>query len=236
MGVSRRILCLANSSKPSGRCVAGREITPTGVGPWIRPVSKRPSEEISLQEQQYPDRTMPQLTDVIELSLTQHKPHACQTENWVIDSSVTWKRVRRATFAELEACVECPDALWINGHSTQAGLNDEIPQVLADTLPRSLFLIRVDELTLRSVDSLHSPKKKVLVQFNHSGSYYQLSLTDPAAKEAFLASRIGQRTIRDCFLTVSLGEPFTKSTGGSYRYKLVAGLIERSAIRAHDGQ
>lgn len=37
--VVKRILCLANSRKLSGRCVAGREIANPRLGPWVRPVS-----------------------------------------------------------------------------------------------------------------------------------------------------------------------------------------------------
>ncbi len=33
MSVVKRILCLANSKKMSGRCVAGREVQDTGPGP-----------------------------------------------------------------------------------------------------------------------------------------------------------------------------------------------------------
>ncbi|MGH7707024.1 MAG: dual OB domain-containing protein, partial [Vulcanimicrobiaceae bacterium] len=35
----KRIVCLANSRKLQGRCVAGRELQKNGPGAWIRPVS-----------------------------------------------------------------------------------------------------------------------------------------------------------------------------------------------------
>ena len=48
MSGTKRIVCLANSRKISGRSIAGREWAENrGAGRWIRPVSARENQEVS---------------------------------------------------------------------------------------------------------------------------------------------------------------------------------------------
>ena len=47
MSVVKRIVCLANSHKLTGRCVAGKELRDGRSVTWIQPVSARENEEVS---------------------------------------------------------------------------------------------------------------------------------------------------------------------------------------------
>lgn len=231
--ITKRILCLANSKKHSGRCVAGREVTAAGAGPWIRPVSDRLGEEVSENERQYQNGADPNLLDVIDVPLVRAAPHACQTENWLLDPGYYWSRVRQADWTELLRYAEAPATLWVNGHSTYHGRHDEIPQAEADVLPGSLYLIRVDGVELRAFapqEAFGNPKRRVQARFSHAEVGYALWVTDPVVERAYLARPDGSHRIGECCLTISLGEPFQKSNGQAYRYKLVAAIIPRNAL------
>lgn len=232
MPVIKRVLCLANSKKMTGRCVAGREVLPAGPGPWIRPVSNRASEEVSEYERQYADGTDPRVLDVIDIPLIEPRPHACQTENWLLEPDEYWERVARVGWTALQAFVEVPGALWINGHSTYHGENDEIPRAQADLLTRSLYLVRVNTIELRVFApsaAFGNSKRRVLATFRHGDSDYALWVTDPLIEREYLARDNGEYQLGESCLCISLGEPFTKN-GVDYRYKLVASIIQRSTV------
>jgi hypothetical protein len=85
------IVCMANSRKPpSGRCIAGKEIEQGECLRWIRPVSSRPTHEISEEEKRYEDGTQPMLRDIITIPVNEPKPIGHQTENIEIDSNYYW--------------------------------------------------------------------------------------------------------------------------------------------------
>ena len=91
---SKRIVCLANSRKMGGRCVAGKEVLPDGrPGKWVRPVSPRENDGVSEDERQYEDGTEPRVLDVIDLPILQARPRDYQQENWLLDPDHYWERI-----------------------------------------------------------------------------------------------------------------------------------------------
>ena len=111
----KRILCLANSRKLSGRCIAGREIVDNKPGAWIRPVSAREHQEVSWEERHFEDGSDPSVLDVMDVPLIEARPHQFQQENWLLDPNVYWRKIGRVDWAGLQAFVECEGPLWVNG-------------------------------------------------------------------------------------------------------------------------
>lgn len=234
MSIVKRILCLANSKKMSGRCIAGREVLSASLGSWIRPVSARQTEEVSEDERQYQDGSDPRVLDVIDIPLLHHQPRTCQKENWLLDPAYYWTKVRNIGWEELQLYVENPTTLWINTRSTYHGANDEILQTEADTLPNSLFLLRLPALELRVFApgaAFENTKRRVLADFRHRNIQYAFWVTDPIIERDYKARNDGTYTLGECCVCVSLGEPFQKPSGEWCRYKLVAAVIQRAGIQ-----
>ena len=90
----KRIVCLANSRRNRERCIAGKEVLADGLfGVWVRPVSARPSEEVSELERRYQDGGEPQLLDIIDVPLIEARPIYYQQENWLLDPQHRWQKV-----------------------------------------------------------------------------------------------------------------------------------------------
>ena len=218
----KRIVCLANSRKMSGRCIAGKELLEGGrPGGWVRSVSDRENEEVSEYERQYEDGSDPHVLDVIDMPVLSARPKNHQQENWLLDSSYYWERVRRVARNDLWQFTDPAGPLWINESSTRHGRNDRVPS--ANHLDSSLRLIWVDGLEL-SVSSpgadLGDFKRSVQGRLRYEGTDYWLRVTDPDYERRYLQKPNGSYPIGERFITVSLGEPYR-----SYVYKLIAAII-----------
>jgi hypothetical protein len=219
---TKTIICLANSRKISGRCVAGKEINGNKIGGWIRPVSARPSAELSEDERRFQDGQDPKLRDVVHIPMIEPRPSGFQVENHLIDPDYYWAREREATWAELDAAVDPISPLWDNRSSTYNGLHDRVDEALANQLTSSLRLIAVEDLSL-SVGFEGPPgkaKRKVRGRFGLGGVEYCLAVTDPVVERQLFAGNDGIFTVGDAILCVSLGEPWD-----GYAYKLIAGIF-----------
>lgn len=225
MSAVKRIVCLANSRKLSGRCVAGRELAGgKAAGPWIRPVSARPDQEVSEHERQYEDGSDPRVLDIVGVPVLARKPHEWQTENWILDAERYWKKLGHFSWFDLPRLLDPPEPLWIDGHSTYNGANDKVPMELVGRVSSSLRLVHLERLRLRVFapgEAFGNSKRRVQALFSHAGSDYRIWVTDPAYEKTYLSKLDGEYETGECYVTVSLGEPY----GGSC-YKLAAAVIE----------
>jgi len=221
----KRIVCLANSRKLSGRCIAGREL-PNGkrTGSWIRPVSERENQEVSEYERQYEDGSDPEILDIIDVPVLRTLAEGHQTENWLLDPQSYWKKVGSYPLLDLMRLTDTVAPLWIDGESTSNGQNDRVPIESMDLISNSLRLIRVGELELEVLspgEAFGNPKRRVQGQFIHSDEQYAFWVTDPKYEKKYLAKPNGNYRAGECYLTISIGEPYQ-----GFCYKLIAAIIE----------
>ena len=241
MPVTKRIICLANSRKLDGRCIGGVEVDENDPVSWIRPVSRRESQEVSEYERQYDDGSDPKLLDIIDIPLLTHQPDGCQQENWLLDREQYWTKVGVISWRDLERYAEPPASsdtegginvpastrgkLWQNGYSTANGVNDRIPVAEAARESSSLKMIHVDSFELRVFapsNAFGNAKRRVQGRFAFSGQQYAFWVTDPIIERRYLRQADGQHQLGECFLTISLGEPFH-----GFNYKLIAAVLEK---------
>jgi hypothetical protein len=226
MNYSKTIVCLANSRKYSGRCIAGKEVLADGYGRWVRPVSIRATGEVSEEERRYEDGRDPRILDIVEIPMIRPAPMLYQTENHVIDARRPWRKTGELPSQDLAHLLDHPATLWSNCSSAYNGLNDRVSQEEAAGFDTSLCLIAPAGLTVGvHVEGVgvggSFGQRKVRAHFDYAGVPYTLAVTDPITERAFLRKANGDYALADAMICVSLGEPFEDG----YCYKLVAAVI-----------
>jgi hypothetical protein len=233
-GYVKTILCLANSRKMSGRCVAGKEVRGgSKISGWIRPISSREHQEISESDRRYEDGLYASLLDIVSIPMLKPKPNQYQSENELIDDQFYWKNEGRANWAQIEKAIDnVPGVLWINGFSSGGGQNDRIPQDQAANLGSSLLLIKPTSpkiVVAPKGDPNALQKRGVRVEFKLNNGIYNLGVTDPYVERKYLQGKNGTFPIDGAILCISLGEPF-----GGYVYKLAAAVITPDRVGKAD--
>ena len=230
MNYFKRIVCLACARRPSGRYVAGRELLENGYGGWIRPVSARPSGDLSVEERCYESGIEPQILDVMEIPMIGAVPHTHETENHMIDAAYYWTKKGALAWTDLADLAERPVSLWGNGDSTHHGMNDRMNQALASHSANSIVLIEPDSLNIQvrtDIDIFENPTRRARADFWYQGTRYNCAITDPVAEQVFLALDAEEHSLNDAYLCLSLSEPF-KADG--YCHKLVESIIGKQTL------
>lgn len=207
-----------------GTCVAGKELIEAHSGQWVRPVSHRPKQEVTLCERQFADGSEPRLLDIIEVPVRYHCPNLHQMENWLLDPGRRWVWLGRVEWDSLFSLRDTPRMLWINGSRTRFGLNDRIRLSKCGDLNGSLYFLHLRVLKLHVFPPAVGYGKawlRVHAQFTYAGTNYKMWVTDPVIEATYRAKGEGIYKIGECFVTVSLGEPHEDG----YCYKLVAAVM-----------
>lgn len=209
------IVCLANSRKLGGRCVAGKLFGGARAGAWIRPVGRSNSGELDFRERQIEQRE-PQLLELIRVPLGDYRGAGCHTEDYAIQQGVPWQLEGKFGKVALHRLVDVEAPLWPCAGYPK---NDRVRLSSADHHDHSLRLISVADLQWSQVRGSRGLQYRACFEF--LSEPYDLVVTDPVAIYNYGQRGEGEWVISGRFLlTVSLGEPFE-----GFRYKLVAGII-----------
>ncbi len=133
----------------------------------------------------------------------------------LLDHRFYWRKEGNYSWFDLAALLDPVAPLWIDGHSTYNGSNDKIPdesmqesmQLVTDSL-RLIHAERIELAVFSPGEAFGNRKRRVQARFSHAGSDYALWVTDPEYERKYLAKLDGDYDIGECYLTVSLGEPY----------------------------
>lgn len=213
-----RMVCLANSWRPGGRCIAGIDLD---TGEWVRPILST-GKAIPEGATKFGNHDLAPL-DVIEVDLAPPDfSTRFQRENRVIQSK-TWtftgKRLSNANV--LQYCATSSSVL--HGHNKVVE-----PSSLSALQPSAWSSLELRHVTNARFSRDPRKENRWVVDFS-TGSPFptQLSLkvTDPLATATLNA---GKAIGADCLLTLSLTEPiaYVQFNIPELCYKLAATVIE----------
>lgn len=203
-------LCLANSRKHGGRCVAGIRLD---TKEWVRPVSERADGTLYDREPMTATGHVLRPLDRVTVDLGAPRPARHQPEDWLLGAG----GFGEATPMPLQDAIPILDAIAVPGPRIFGGLGGRIPEAeVPDAgLAASLALVRVvaPRFTVRQTDE--GPQLRAA--FGLAGRHYDLPVTDLEPWTRTVFGTGGWRSYADWYFVISLTEPFK----GTY-FKLVA--------------
>jgi hypothetical protein len=226
MPETKQLLCLANSQKYNGFCLAGMEVGNGRFGNWVRPVSEEEHGELKESDLICEDGGIVSVGDIFLITLKGHCRHSYQSENFLIDDGYYCKKTGQSTWHDFKeiACLG-QRTLWTNGFSSSNGVNDKVPLKKLSYPEKSLRFLYLDTAIL-SYQKEFKGQRKCRLEFSYQGNSYRLMVTDPEVKDLFFEKEEESYELQEAYCCVSLGEPFY-----GYAYKLVASIITKERLK-----
>ncbi len=222
------IVCLANSRKHGGHCVAGIELP---SGQWVRPVSSLDDGRLT-RRMRLVDRREPRLLDVLRIPLAATGPdYGFERENrlllsgtWEYIGSTDARQLRR--FANTDSCIL---------HTPERHVTVQYMQSLPRSQRRTLELVETTRLRIfHTGPSENGGHKWHGSLVTTSGAELTARITDPV-----LVARLedGHTPENNCLVTISLSMPYVPGdwTGDDTPcWKLIAGVAELTPHHGRD--
>jgi hypothetical protein len=207
-------VCLANSYKEGGRCLAGiilengSPVMQNGKPKWIRPVSQTAHGEVPSHLVSHIN-----LLDVVKIEIISSVPDGYQSENVLFDTNsitITDK------FPVIDIISLCD-----NSHTTLFGnKGGAVTPENAALLSTSLRMIKVVNFNVVEKKYEDNPNPKLRLSFTFSGVSYEIPITDPAFLSAYKLNKDLISNSSDVFSVISLGVLHQ-----NWHSKLVAGIF-----------
>lgn len=209
-----RIVCLANSYKEGGRCVAGIELNQDNEllcdKKWIRPVCRTQHGEIPIHLV-FSIKPL----DIIEFEITEDASIGFQTENVLFNT----KSIRKAgvfDHSKLESlCCNNPHPQTLFGNKGKAVSADGVHLLKSS-------LIFISTLNFEIIERQYEDKShpQIRLKFDYHSASYDLPITDPIFLDKYKQNNQLLKGIEKLYLVVSLG-----ILHEGWHYKLVASVL-----------
>ncbi len=207
-------VCLANSNKEKGRCIAGIEIQDgkprlvDGKPKWIRPVCNTLHGEIPSHLVWYV-----KLLDIIEINVTAQVPEGFQSENNRFDTD-SIQVIGSYPASSLPALSFSTNDL-IFGNNGRAVSDEEIISPA-----HSLMLVKITAFKIFRNTYSGNRNSQVRMRFTYRDSEYDFPVTDPVFVDRYRLDKDILANKDSIYITVSLGILFE-----GLHYKLVAAVF-----------
>ena len=217
--MDKYFICLANSYKHGGRCIAGVEVVPMSEGQmfiarhddgrpcWIRPVSMAENGEIPISLAQ--GIKVLSLVKPIDVVPCPDKAHTEDVHCSRIESCPNNFEYDEEFLSQLVDPVH-QSVFYFRGKA--------IPATMINRLDYSLMLIHPEKASAY-IDE-EREKSKYRMKFTYYGSNYDFPITDPCFLETFKKNPQRYVDINGVYLTLSLGLEFE-----GFHFKLVAAVL-----------
>lgn len=210
-----RFICLANSYKEGGRCMAGIELDAEnnpvmidGKSKWIRLICNTEHGEVP---NEIAERF--KILNIIELDITGAIPLDYQSENVTFNAS-TMNVTGNFNRKQLLGCCEKRDCIF--GNKGKAVSEEKIGM-----LNHSLMLITVTQFEITQkiyADKLNHAQTRLHFAYNYIT--YDFPITDPPFLLLYQHNHSILQNINQLYLSLSIG-----GLKDDWHYKLVAGVI-----------
>lgn len=216
--MDKYFICLANSYKRGGRCIAGIEIlynSPNnwsiihredGAPSWIRPIAHTTYGEI-------PNITASKINyfTIVKLSDVTPCPNGIHVEDVNYSRIEVCGQVRPSTDLLSSFVDNIHNTIFFN-HGKAIPSDTTIPDA------HSLMFIRPENINTYTDNNWEKPKTRMKI--THCGVPYDLPVTDPLFLDAYRANQNILQNAENIFLTLSLGLDFE-----GWHHKLVAAVF-----------